>query len=325
MNTRLLLFSLIATTATLHARVWTTAENKTFEADYVGATATSVTVKVPDGRIVPVELRLLGQADRTFVAQKLAAVTPSPASAPAAPATPAPAATTPFGAAGLSTLKKGPYGDYLVNDWKQFEGKGKLQCMLFGAPVVDATKKVPLVIYLHGKHNNVLTKANLGFAGACARPDSFSKRPCIIFAPQCPDDNGWGGPTGVNVMKTVKDLMTNLPIDKDRVYLTGYSMGGYGTFALLNEEPRMFAAGIPISGGCAVSIAQNLRKTPLWIFHGEKDDVVSPEGSRAIAKALEKLHAPVKYTEIPGEGHGIGGKIFEDEAVRVWLFDQKRK
>jgi predicted peptidase len=85
------------------------------------------------------------------------------------------------------------------------------------------------------------------------------------------------------------------------VYLTGYSMGGFGTFAFLNDEPRMFAAGIPISGGCSVSIAQNLRRTPLWIFHGDKDDVVSPEGSRAIAKALEKMHAPVKYTEIPGE------------------------
>jgi hypothetical protein len=214
MNTRLLVFALIGITATLDGRVWTTADNKTFEAEYVSATATSVTVKVPDGRIVPVELRLLGQADRNFVAQKLAAATPSAAAAPAtptAPATPARATPKPLGGLGQPATKKGPYGDYLVSDWKQFEGKGNLQCMLFGAPVVDATKKVPLVIYLHGKHNNVLSKANLGFADACAKPDNFSKRPCIIFAPQCPDDNGWGGATGVNVMKTVKDLMTNLP------------------------------------------------------------------------------------------------------------------
>src|SRR5215208_4467041 len=133
MNSRLLLFLLIVTTASLHGRVWTTAENKTFEAEYVRATATSVTVKVPDGRIVPVELRLLGQADRKFVAEQLAGVTlpaasaPSTAAAPAAPSGPvSPVAATPkpFGAAALSTAKKGPYGDYLVNDWKQFEGKG---------------------------------------------------------------------------------------------------------------------------------------------------------------------------------------------------------
>ena len=59
-------------------------------------------------------------------------------------------------------------------------------------------------------------------------------------------------------MKTLKDMMRHLPIDADRVYLTGYSMGGYGTFAFLNEEPRLFAAGIPIAGGCNVAIARNL-------------------------------------------------------------------
>jgi predicted peptidase len=87
----------------------------------------------------------------------------------------------------------------------------------------------------------------------------------------------------------------------------------------------MFAAAIPVAGGCSVAIARNLRKTPLWIFHGEKDDVVTPDGSRAIAKALEKLKAPVKYTEFPGEGHGVTGKVFQDPAVHVWLFEQKRK
>jgi predicted peptidase len=247
--------------------------------------------------------------------------TPAATFAQAAPATALPATPKPFG---TLTAKKSPYDAYLVNDWKQFEGKGKLQCMLFGAPV-DATKKVPLLIYLHGKGNDVLSKAHLGFAAACAKADRFAKRPCIILAPQCPDTNGWGGATGVNLMKTVKDLMSDLPIDKERVYLVGYSMGAFGTFAFLNEEPRMFAAGIPIAGGCSAAIAQNLRRTPLWIFHGEKDDVVPPDGSRAIAKALEKLRAPVKYTEFPGEGHGVGGKIFDDEAVHAWLFEQKRK
>jgi predicted peptidase len=87
----------------------------------------------------------------------------------------------------------------------------------------------------------------------------------------------------------------------------------------------MYAAAIPIAGGTNIAIARNLKKTPLWIFHGEKDDVVKPDDSRAIAKALEKMKAPVKYTEFPGEGHGIGGKIFKDPDVHKWLFAQKRK
>jgi predicted peptidase len=221
--------------------------------------------------------------------------------------------------------KPNPYSEHLVSDWKQFEGKGKLQCMLFGAPVTDPSKKLPLVIYLHGKGNDVLSKAALGFAAAAAKPDNFSARPCIIFAPQCPDQNGWGGTTGKNVMATYKDLVRNLPVDPDRVYLIGYSMGAYGTFEFLNAEPRTFAAAIPVAGGCSIAIAQNLRKIPLWIFHGEKDDVVKPDGSRAIAKALERMKAPVKYTEFPGEGHGIVGKVSNDPAVHQWLFEQKRK
>ena len=70
--------------------------------------------------------------------------------------------------------------------------------------------------------------------------------------------------------------------------------------------------------------AANLKKIPLWIFHGEKDEVVKPDQSRAIAKALERIHAPVKYTEFPGEGHNIMGKVESDPEVYKWLFAQTR-
>jgi predicted peptidase len=315
--------------STLHARVWTLTDQRTFEADYVSATATHVSLKGRDGRVVPVELTRLSQADRNFIAQQLAA---QPAPPPATTLTPKPApATTPAASptTSPSTAKpgaaKGFFTENITGDWKQFEGKGNLQCMIFGAPTLDASKKWPLVIYLHGKGNRVLTREHLGFAAACAKPANYAERPCFIFAPQCPDENGWSGATGANVLKTLKDLMRQLPIDPKRVYLTGYSMGGFGTFTFLNDEPRMFAAGIPIAGGANVGIARNLRRIPLWIFHGEKDETVSPDGSRAMAKELEKLKAPAKYTEFPGEGHGIGGKIFDDPEVHKWLFAQVQK
>lgn len=294
MNTRTLALALIAIVAPLHARIWTVLHGGSRDADFVSAAQNTVEPGAP--RII-----LAG----------------------AAPATP-PAPTRPFGVR-QEPPKANPYASSLASDWMQFEGKGKLQCMLFGAPVTDPTKKLPLLIYLHGKGNNVLSKAALGFADAASKPANFAERPCFILAPQCPDENGWGGVTGKNVMLTVKDLMRHLPVDADRVYLVGYSMGGYGTFMFLNSEPRTFAAGIPIAGGCSVAIAQNLRKMPLWIFHGEKDDVVKPADSRAIAKALERMKAPAKYTEYPGEGHGIPGKVSSDPAVHQWLFEQKRK
>ncbi|HZJ16931.1 MAG TPA: prolyl oligopeptidase family serine peptidase [Chthoniobacteraceae bacterium] len=325
MNIRRIILALIVLAAPLHARVWTLSDQRTFEAEYVSATATHVSVKVKDGRVVPVELTRLSQADRDFIAQQLAANPAPPPAATTPPAAPKPATPAPSLTAGKAAAIKGPYAEYVTGEWKQFEGKGGLQCMLFGAPTLDATKKWPLVIYLHGKGNRVLTREHLGFAAACAKPANYGERPCFIFAPQCPDENGWGGVSGANVLKTVKDLMHQLPIDPDRVYLTGLSMGGFGTFAMLNDEPRLFAAGIPVAGSADVAITRNLRRIPLWIFHGDKDDVVSPEGSRAIAKALEKMKAPTKYTEFPGAGHGIGGKVFDDPEVHKWLFAQKRK
>jgi len=308
-------FAMLLSVSQARARTWTLTDNRTFEAELVSATATIATIKVPDGRTANVELTRLSQADRDFVAQYLAAK----------PTTPPPTAPAINSTAAKMTSIKGPYAAYITGEWTQFEGKGKLQGMLFASPTLDATRKYPLVVYLHGKGNNVLTGKQFGLLSACAKPENYSERPAILYAPQCPDENGWEGATGVNMMKTVKDLIHALPIDQDRVYLTGYSMGGFGTFAHLNEEPRMFAAGVAISGGVNVSAARNLRRIPLWIFHGEKDTVVSPEGSRAIAKELERLKAPVKYTEFPGEGHGIGGKIFDMPELHTWLFSQKRK
>jgi pimeloyl-ACP methyl ester carboxylesterase len=333
-----LLPSLIAAlvfATTLHARVWTTTDNRTFEADYVSATATQLTVRLKDGRTAPFDIARLAQADRDFIAQQRAAqptapaaasVAPGAPAAPAKPATPAPPAAV--GAphpVGAPAAFKGPYAGDITGDWKQIEGKGGLQCMFFGSPTLDASKKWPLLVYLHGKGNNVLSRANLSFAAACAKPENYKERPCFILAPQCPDTNGWGGATGANLLKTLKDIMHQLPIDEERVYLAGHSMGAYGTYELLNQEPRMFAAGIPISGGCNIAYTQHLRRIPLWIFHGEKDDVVKPDDDRAFAKALEKMKAPTKYTEFPGEGHGITGKVENDPAVHEWLFAQKRK
>jgi pimeloyl-ACP methyl ester carboxylesterase len=305
---RLFVFAILASVLNCAARTWTAADGRTLEGEFVSATGTSVTIKRADGKLFTIDLEKLSEDDRAFVAEQAKK-----------PATPAPA-----GPAKPPAAISGPYAEHVTGDWKQFEGKGGIQCMLFAAKSLDASKKHPLVVYLHGKGNVVLTKKHLGFASSCAKEANYEKNPCFILAPQCPDENGWSGNTGVAFMKSLKDLIKNLPIDEDRIYLIGYSMGGYGTFNHLNSEPRMFAAGIPVAGGCDPGIARNLRRIPLWIFHGEKDDVVTPDGSRAIAKALERAKAPAKYTEFPGEGHGIMGKVADDPAVHEWLFSQKR-
>ena len=167
MNTPTLALALIALAAPLHARVWTTADNKTFEADYVSATATHVTVKVRDGRIVPVELIRLAQTDRDFVAQQLAANPPlpahrSPATTPRAPET--------LRRCRAGQRKEKPLLRIPHQRLETVRGKRRPPVHALRRAGVDATKKLPLVIYLHGKGNNVLTREHLGLAEPSPKP-----------------------------------------------------------------------------------------------------------------------------------------------------------
>lgn len=303
---------LIATLPKAEARTWTSADGRKMEADFVSATDAAVTLKKLGGKPFTLELTLLSAEDQEFVKSQAAAPDANPKTGKLQEKSTRP-----------TKAIEGPYAANITGEWNQFEGKGGLQGMLFGGKDLDAKMKYPLVIYLHGKGTDVVSKHALGFAKACSKEENYKERPCIIYAPQCPDENGWQGTTGANLMKTLKDLIKNLPVDEDRLYVIGYSMGAYGTFALLNDNPRLFAAGIPIAGGSHVGVAKNLRRIPLWIWHGEKDDVVPPDQSRAIARALDNVQT-AKYTEVPGGGHGIGGEVETNAEVHIWLFEQKR-
>ncbi|HUF63829.1 MAG TPA: prolyl oligopeptidase family serine peptidase [Verrucomicrobiales bacterium] len=295
--------------ALLSAREWTSTDGRKLQADFVSLSGDTVILRrSSDGREFTLALDRLSESDREWIETR--------AADRSAAGDEDPPATKPF---------EGPYAELITGDWRQFEGEGDLQLMFFGAKSLDPAKEYPLVLYLHGKGNDVLSKAHLGFAASCADPKNYAERPCFIVAPQCPDENGWRGEVASNVIDTIEDLSAKLPIDEDRIYLAGYSMGGFGTFQLLVDEPKLFAAGVPIAGGVNVGAARDLRRTPLWVFHGEQDDVVPPDGSRAIVKALERLRAPVRYTEFPGAGHGITGEVNANAELHQWLFDQKRR
>jgi len=120
----------------------------------------------------------------------------------------------------------------------------------------------------------------------------------------------------------VKDLVKKLPIvDPDRVYVIGYSMGGFGTWHFLKEETRLFAAGVPVAGGS--SSVSKLRSMPIWAWHGAKDTVVPVESTRKCAEELKRSKV-FKYTEMPEGGHGIIGNVVDDVKVHEWLFEQKK-
>jgi predicted peptidase len=128
------------------------------------------------------------------------------------------------------------------------------------------------------------------------------------------------------VLELVEKMLKDHPdIDPNRVYITGLSMGGFGTFDLLMRRPDLFAAGLPLCGGGDPRYADKIKNIPLWVFHGGLDDVVAPRCSRRIVEALEKIGGKVKYTEYSTMYHDIWNVTYYNPAVLEWLFAQKKR
>jgi predicted esterase len=202
--------------------------------------------------------------------------------------------------------------------------------------------KYPLVIFLHGSGERGTQNHEQMRNGVHAFCESWvrEKYPHYLLVPQCPPDVRWGGssqnwqtlyheePTlpGRMVLELIEKTLAEHPdIDRSRIYITGLSMGGFGTFDLLMRRPDLFAAGLPVCGGGDPHYADKIREIPLWVFHGGLDDVVFPRYSRQIAQALEKNGGKVRYTEFSTLYHDIWNVVYYNPEVLEWLFSQQKK
>ena len=187
----------------------------------------------------------------------------------------------------------------------------------------DTTKKWPLVIFLHGSGERGNDLELLKKHGPPKLIAAGQKFPAVIASLQCPPNELWN-PHGV---KAITDhLIKTERIDTSRVYLTGLSMGGFGTWETAFEYPDTYAAIAPICGGAGVRwvTASRLKHLPAWIFHGDKDGAVPVENSHKIHDALQKTGAPVKLTIYPGVGHDSWTQTYDNPEFWSWLFAQKR-
>ena len=307
MKTPLLTYlALVVTLLPVHARTWTSSDGKKLEADFVSATETHVTLKrSKDGKSFTLPLARLSAEDQTYIKEEATAK-------PSEPSEPAPI--------------EGEFAELITGSWKLAE-HGKLPYAFYGAKDLDGSKKYPLVVSLHGKSSNNENGKQIGLARRFADKNNYSVRPCLILAPLCYQPHGgtgggWSSDPGDETIDLIKDLVKKLPlVDPDRIYVIGYSMGGFGTWRFLKEESRLFAAGIPVAG--YASGVGKLRSMPIWAFHGAKDNVVPVEGARNAADEL-KRSKKFKYTEFPEDGHGISGRVVADVKVHEWLFAQKK-
>ncbi len=187
-----------------------------------------------------------------------------------------------------------------------------------------------LIVFLHGageRGNDNQAQMIHGVKNILAYAEKNQKK-CIVLAPQCPTAcmwSVWGGELtvfGEAVKILIDQYCQKYNIDSNRIYLTGLSMGGYGTWSLAKTYPEIFAAAIPICGGGDPVWAEQLKNLPLLVYHGALDEVVSVENSRKMVEALQSVNGNVKYIEYPEENHGSWIPAYADDTTFDWLFSQ---
>ncbi len=203
-------------------------------------------------------------------------------------------------------------------------------------------EKVPLVLFLHGageRGGDNIRQLHHGIPSLLSY--TLKKNfPAIIIVPQCPAgmqwvNVPWGGDSHTMpaspsqplqaVQKLLAKSLTELPVDLSRIYVTGISMGGFGTWDILQRSPELFAAGLPICGGGDTAEAAKLKNVPIWTFHGDQDTTVKTQRSRDMSEAIKQSGGSlIQYTEYPGISHNSWTRTYANDEVLDWLFAQKK-
>jgi predicted peptidase len=188
----------------------------------------------------------------------------------------------------------------------------------------DPGKKWPMVMFLHGmgeRGQDGLLQSEVGIGRAIRRQASLY--PCIVVMPQCPGDKTWLDALN-HVDVAMDQTLKEYSIDKSRLYLTGLSMGGYGSWTYGAMHNDVFAAIVPICGGGKTTDAPALAKVPIWAFHGGADSVVKPLASQSMVQAVKEAGGNIQYTEYPGVDHNSWDQTYVDSEMVKWMLSQKK-
>jgi predicted peptidase len=203
------------------------------------------------------------------------------------------------------------------------------------------TEKYPLLVYLHGMgtrgkdNKKPLEKFSVFFSDST----TANKFPCYILIPQCPENDVWvsfpdfpnslstsAEPTHAaqSVLALINHLIETKNIDTNKIYLTGFSMGGEGTFDLLTREPKLFACGVPLASVADTSKAKLITNIPVWAFHGSDDKINNVKYSRIMIEEIKKNGGNPVYSELKGVGHDCRDVAYLNKELWIWVFKQHK-
>ena len=185
----------------------------------------------------------------------------------------------------------------------------------------EGEKKWPLVVFLHGSGERGDEVQKVGIHGPPKRVREGAEFPFILVAPQCPEGTWW---TEQPVLELIDHLEATYRVDASRIYLTGLSMGGYGTWHFATLAPHRFAAIAPVCGGGVPYRMREIPHLPVWVFHGAKDKVVALEESERLVEALHKIgNKKVKFTVYPEAAHDSWTETYQNPELYEWFLAQR--
>ena len=200
----------------------------------------------------------------------------------------------------------------------------RLKYLLFLPQEYASHKQWPLILFLHGAGErgddlNMIKKHGI--------PKVVEERPDLPFitvSPQCPEESWWTEQTEA-LSALLDEIVNDYPVDRTRIYLTGLSMGGYGTWSLALREPERFAAIAPICGGLfgPAGVVSALKEMPIWAFHGAKDPVVPIEQQERLVRVLQECGGNIRFTVYPEAEHDSWTEPYNNPALYEWFLEHR--
>ena len=198
----------------------------------------------------------------------------------------------------------------------------KMDYLIYLPENYDQKEKWPLLLFLHGAGERGDDLDLVTIHGPPMLAKNGKQFPFIVVSPQCPKDQLW---QPVELTALLNEIEKKYRVDKDRIYVSGLSMGGFGTWSLAAYTPYRFAALVPICGGGEKFWVKKIKHVPIWVFHGAKDTAVPLERSQSLVDVLKKAKSDVKFTVYPDAGHNSWTETYDNPKVYEWLLKQKRK
>jgi predicted peptidase len=218
-------------------------------------------------------------------------------------------------------------GNFLEKVHKRADGSESKYDVFIPAAYKAHGEPFPVILFLHGiaeSGSDGIAQATEGIGPAITR----SKEPfsLIVVMPQSPK-RSWmaDSPDGQTAIAILDEVGKEYKLDPDRTYLSGLSMGGYGTWSLAAKYPERWAAIVPICGGGDPADAERIKDIPCWCFHGDKDEAGPVQRSREMIEALKKAGGKPQYTEYKDVGHNSWDPAYGAAKLYDWLLEQKRK